>query len=221
MCPNYSSKFRPTYKKSRIVTSSRTHVILTLTFIVLLFYFNGITESALAQLSTSGIATQTNNNTSNSNSKCFNPSIIDSVRILKVNVLPPKFVMIYGGKVYKGKLSEAKFRGGETISQLHIQPKNLTTNLPSKIVKVREGSCIQFAILGTPRLLPPSSLGVTVYDTNNGTAVRVLNVVGSHSVFRVNLARGNYIFLAVGTWLPSSEHVSGYAIYKLVVDVIS
>jgi hypothetical protein len=95
--------------------------------------------------------------------------------------------MIYGGKAYQGKLSEAKFRGRETISQLHIQPKNLTTNLPSKIVKVREGSCVRFAIIGTPRLLPPSSLGVTVYDTNNGTAVKVLNVVGSHAVFRVNL----------------------------------
>ncbi len=219
MCSNYSSKFRPTYKKHIIVNKSRTHVILTLTFIVLLFYFNGISESALAQLSASVIATH--NNSSNSNSKCFNPSIIGSVRILKVNVLPPNFVMIYAGKAYQGKLSEAKFRGGETISQLHIQPRNLTTNLPSKIIKVRDGSCVQFAILGTPRLLPVSSLGVTVYDANNGTAVKVLNVVGSHSVFRVTLARGNYILLAVGTWLPSSEHVSGYAIYKLVVDVIS
>ena len=89
--------------------------------------------------------------------------------------------MIYGGNVYHGELSEAKFRGGETFSQLHIQPRNLTTNLPSKIIKVREGPCVQFAIIGTLRLLPPSSLGVTVYDSNNGTAVKVLNVIGSNS----------------------------------------
>jgi hypothetical protein len=45
--------------------------------------------------------------------------------------------------------------------------------------------------------------------------------VGAHSsVFRVNLVRGTYILLAVGTWLPGSEHVSGYAIYKFVVNVI-
>lgn len=213
----YSSKFRPRHKKSIIMTTSR----ILLIFIVLLFYFNGITESAMAQLSASVIATQPNNNSSSSNSKCSNPSIIDSIRIIQVHVLPPKFVMIYGGKAYQGKLSEAKFRGGETFSQLHIQPRNLTTNLPSKIVKVREGSCVQFAIIGTPRLLSPSSLGVTVYDRINGTAVKVLNVVGSHSAFRVNLARGNYILLAVGTWLPRSEHVTGYAIYKLVVNVIS
>ncbi|MGB6592269.1 MAG: hypothetical protein WBE68_12255, partial [Candidatus Nitrosopolaris sp.] len=42
----------------------------------------------------------------------------------------------------------------------------------------KEGSCVQFAIIGTPRLLPPSSLGVTAYDSNNGTAVKVLNAVG-------------------------------------------
>ena len=214
----YSSEFRLTHKIRIIMTTSRSHVILMLIFIVLLFYFNGITESAL---SASVMATQPNNSSSNSNSKCSNPSIIDSIRIIQVHVLPPKFVMIYGGKAYQGKLSEAKFRGGETFSQLHIQPRNLTTNLPSKIIKVREGSCVQFAIIGTPRLLSPSSLGVTVYDSINGTAVKVLNVVGSHSAFRVNLTRGNYILLAVGTWLPRSEHVSGYAIYKLVVDVIS
>lgn len=188
----YSSKFRPTHKKCIIMSR-----MLMFIFVILLFYFNGITESALAQLSASVIATQPNNSSSNSNSKCSNPSIIDSIRIIQVHVLPPKFVMIYGGKAYQGKLSEAKFRGGETFS-LHIQPRNLTTNLPSKIVKVREGSCVQFAIIGTPRLLSPSSLGVTVYDSINGTAVKVLNVVGSHSAFRVNLTRGNYILLEHG-----------------------
>jgi hypothetical protein len=217
----YSSKIRPTHKKRITMTTSQSHVILMLMLIVMLFYFNGITGSALAQLSASVIATQPNNSSSNSNSKCSNPSIIDSNKIIRVHVLPPKFIMIYDGKAYQGQLSEAKFRGGETFSQLHIQPRNLTTNLPSKIVTVREGSCVQFAIIGTPRVLPPSSLGVTVYDSINGTAVKVLNVVGSHSAFRVNLAKGDYILLAVGTWLPRSEHVSGYAIYKLVVDVIS
>jgi hypothetical protein len=200
-------------------------VILTFAFvlIILLFYFIGITESALVQVSasiTTNNAARTNDS-SNNNSECFKPSsVVNIIRIPKVNVLPPKIVMIYGGKVYHGELSEAKFRGDRTFSQLHIQPRNLTTNLPSKIVKVREGSCVQFAIIGTPRLLPPSSLGVTVYDSNNGTAVKVLNVVGSHSAFRVNLARGNYTLLAVGTWLPGSEHVSGYTIYKFIVTIV-
>ena len=88
-------------------------ITLTITLIVLLFCFNGITESALAQLSTTAITTNiaTPTNDGNNNSKCFNPSTINATRILKVNVLPPKMVMIYGGKVYRGELSEAKFRG--------------------------------------------------------------------------------------------------------------
>ncbi|MFZ0223445.1 MAG: hypothetical protein WAM42_17315 [Candidatus Nitrosopolaris sp.] len=217
-----NSNFRVTDKKYITITVSCKPVILTFTLIVLLFCFNGITESAPAQLSTTAITTNnaTPKNDSSNNSKCFSP-LINPIRILKVNVLPPKIVMNYGGKVYQGDLSESKFRAGETISQLHIQPRNLTTNLHSKIIQVKEGSCVQFAIIGTPRLLPPSSLGVTAYDSNNGTAVKVLNAMGAHSsVFRVNLVRGTYILLAVGTWLPGSEHVSGYAIYKFVVNVI-
>jgi hypothetical protein len=206
---NYVSSKHP----SNFLNVARKPVILTITLIVLLFYFNGITESALAQLSTTTIATDKSTPT-----KCSNTSIINTIRIPKVNVLPPKMVMIYGGKVYQGKLSESKFRGGETISELHIQPKKVTANLPSKVVHVKEGSCVQFAIIDTPKLLPPSSLAVTAYDRNNGTAVKVLTAVNSHSsIFRLNLVRGNYILLGVGTWLPRSEHVSGYAIYKFVV----
>ena len=129
-------------------------------------------------------------------------------------------VMIYGVKVHQGELSEAKFRGGETISELHIQPRKVTANLPSKIVHVKEASCVQFAIIGLPTVLPPSSLAVTAYDRNNGTAIKVLTAVNSHSsIFKMNLVRGYYILLGVGTWLPRSEHVSGYAIYKFVVKV--
>jgi hypothetical protein len=207
---------------SNFLNIARKSVILTITLIVLLFYFNGITESALAQVSTTTITTDksTPTNVGSNNSKCFNTSIINAIRIPKVNVLPPKMVMIYGGKVYQGKLSESKFRGGETINELHIQPRKVTTNLPSKAVHVKEGSCVQFAIIGTPKVLTPSSLAVTAYDRNNGTPVKVLTAVNSHSsIFRVNLVRGNYILLGVGTWLPRSEHVSGYAIYKFVVKV--
>ncbi len=151
MSSKYPPNFKLTDKKHITTIVSCKPVILIFTLIVLLFYFNGITESALAQLSTTSITTNnaTTTNDSNNNSKCFKPSpIINTIRILKVNVLPPKIVMIYGGKVYQGELSESKFRGGETISELHIPPRNVTTNLPSKIVHVKEGSCVQFAIIG-------------------------------------------------------------------------
>jgi hypothetical protein len=207
MRSKYPYNFKIRDKENIIITILCKPVIITFTIIVLLFYFNGITES-VARLS----------NDSSNSSNCPS-SIINAIQ--KVNVLPPRIVMIYDGKVYQGQLSESKFRGGETISQLNIQPRNLTTNLPPKIVQVKEGSCVLFAIIGTPRLLPPSSLAVTAYASNNGTAVKVLNAADTHtSIFRVNLVRGSYVLLAVGTWLPGSEQVSGYAIYKFAVNVV-
>ena len=225
----------PESKKHIVTTMSCKPAILTFALIVLLFYFNGTTESALAQQSTTTItnnntpptndnSNQTNNSSgSSNNSKCFNPSPIINTNSseLKVHVLPPKIVMNYGGKEYQGELSESKFREGETISELHIPPRNVTANLHSKIVQIEEGSCVQFAIKGTPESLPSSSLAVTAYASNNGTAVKVLNAVNSpNSIFRVNLVRGTYILLAVATWQPGSEHVSGYVIYKFMVTVI-
>ncbi|MGC1932941.1 MAG: hypothetical protein WA667_28540 [Candidatus Nitrosopolaris sp.] len=94
--------------KHIITSMSRKPAILTFTLIVLLFYFNGITESALALLSTTTITTnnapatndsnnQTNNSSgSSNNSKCFNPSTIINTNSseLKVQVLPPPFSYI-------------------------------------------------------------------------------------------------------------------------------
>jgi hypothetical protein len=63
--------------------------------------------------------------------------------------------------------------------------KNLTANLLSKVVQIERNSCVQFAIKGTPRILPPSSLAVTAYTNNNGTAIKVLGAVNSNrTIFR-------------------------------------
>jgi hypothetical protein len=136
-------------------------------------------------------------------------------------VLPPKIVMNYAGIEYHGDLSEAKYREGINFPELHIQPQNITANLPSNIVHVQKDSCIQFLIRGTPKLLPPSSLAVTAYSTISGAAAKVLNATDyDSSIFRMNLNSGNYILLAAATWLPGSEEdVTGYVIYKFVVSV--
>lgn len=173
----------------------------------------------LSNINTSSV--QSISRTSNSN--CTDSSSIanSNSNESKVRVLPPKIVMIYANKQYDGELSDSKYREGQTISELHIPPKNVSANLPSKIVQVKEGSCIQFVIKGTPKLLPASSLAVTAYYSNNGTAAKVLSAVNSHSsIFKVTLDKGNYVNLAVATWLPGAEHVSGYVIYKFMVNVI-
>ena len=196
--------------------------LFTFTLIISLVYLNGIIGSAMAQLSNINTnSVQSISRTSNSN--CTDSSSIanSNSNESKVRVLPPKIVMIYANKQYDGELSDSKYRERQTISELHIPPKNVSANLPSKIVQVKEGSCIQFVIKGTPKLLPASSLAVTAYYSNNGTAAKVLSAVNSHSsIFKVTLDKGNYIYLAVATWLPGAEHVSGYVIYKFMVNVI-
>jgi hypothetical protein len=136
-----------------------------------------------------------------------------------LNVLPPEIIMIYNGKEYQGELSESKYREGETFSDLHIPPENITANLPLKIVNIDKNSCIQFIIKGTPRILPPSSLDISAY-TVQGSPVAVLNATeNDSSTFPVNLDNGKYILLSAATWVPSSEQVTGYVIYKFLVNV--
>jgi hypothetical protein len=139
---------------------------------------------------------------------------------LKIRVLPPKIVMNYASKIYNGELSEAKYRAGSTFNELHVSPQNITTNLPSNVIHIQEDSCVQFLIKGTTKQLPPSSLAVTAYAANTGTAVKVLNATNyDTSIFRMSLNKGPYILLATATWLPGSEDVTGYVIYKFMASV--
>src|SRR5436190_12451339 len=151
-----------------------------LTLDILLAYFlSGITKSATAQPSTNNFTNGSNQtNKSNDvsfNSKCDNPSIATTNSSeLKLLVLQPRIVMNYGTE-YQGELLVSKLRGGEIITELHVPPKNVTANLPSKMVQIERISCFQFIIEGTPGILPPSSLAVTAYTNNNGSAVKVLS----------------------------------------------
>jgi hypothetical protein len=171
---------------------------------------------------TSTISTNdTGSNTSGGTSTCTISAPLNANSSgLNVNVLPPKILMNYAGIVYSGDLSEAKYRAGINFPELHIRPQNVSANLPSNIVHIKNDSCIQFVIVGTPKLLPPSSLAVTAYYAINGTAAAVLDAADyDNTIFRMNLNNGNYILIAVATWLPGSEDVTGYVIYKFVVSI--
>jgi hypothetical protein len=87
--------------------------------------------------------------------------------------------MNYAGKEYQGELSVSKLIGGEIISESHVSSKNVTANLPSKMVQIERISCVQFLIEGTPGILPPNSLAVTAYTNNNGTGVKVISAANS------------------------------------------
>jgi hypothetical protein len=88
--------------------------------------------------------------------------------------------MNYAEKDYQGELSVSKFRAGEQLVSF-VPPKNVTATLPFEMVQIERISCVQFVIEGTLGKLPPSSLAVTAYINNTGTALKVLSAVNSQN----------------------------------------
>jgi hypothetical protein len=76
-------------------------------------------------------------------------------------------------------------------------------------------------ITGTPRTLPPDSLDVSAYSSDN-TSVAVLDAAENYSsTFRITLDDGVYILLSAATWDPTSadENVGGYVVYNFLINV--
>ena len=134
--------------------------------------------------------------------------------------LPPRIVMVYDGIQHRGVLVSYKYRHGYTFGQLDIPAEKVTALLPSDVVNIKKGSIVRFFAKGEPAILPSSSLSINAY-TSQGKAVGVLNTTkAASSTFPLNLQGGKYILLAVATWLPGSEDVTGYAIFSYMVNVV-
>jgi hypothetical protein len=134
--------------------------------------------------------------------------------------LPPRIVMVYNGIQHSGVLVSYKYRHGYTFGQLDIPAEKVTALLPSDIVNIRKGSLVQFFAKGDPQILPSNSLSIDAYNSQ-GKAVGVLNTTkASNSTLALNLNEGKYILLAVATWIPGSEDVTGYAIFSYMVNVV-
>ena len=144
-----------------------------------------------------------------------------SIPIPAEDVLPPEMYLVYNDRVYLGELSQSKYREGETFSDLDILPENISSDLPTETIKIRNGTCTQFMVRGTPSTLPPDSLDISAYSTD-GAPVGVLGATEDDtSIFQIDLPSGAYILLATATWIPSSEdeYVTGYVIYKFLTNV--
>lgn len=98
--------------------------------------------------------------------------------------------MVYRDAVYLGEMSQSKYREGETFSDLSILPENISSQVPTETVELRNGTCVQFIVRGTPSTLPPDSLDISAYGAD-GTPVGVLNAtVDNTSTFRIDLPSG-------------------------------
>jgi hypothetical protein len=136
------------------------------------------------------------------------------------STLPPRIVMVYDGIQHPGVLVSYKYRHGYTFGQLDIPAEKITALLPSDVVDIKKGSIVRFFAKGDPAILPPSSLSIDAY-TSQGKAAGILNITKSTSSrFAINLNEGKYILLAVATWLPRSEDVTGYTIFTYMVNVV-
>jgi hypothetical protein len=137
------------------------------------------------------------------------------------DVLPPEMYMVYRDGVYLGELSQSKYREGETFSDLDILPENISSDLPTETIEIKNGTCAQFLVRGTPSALPPDNLDISIYNID-GTSVGVLTASEDNtSTFRIDLPSGAYILLATATWIPSGEekYVTGYVIYKFLTNI--
>lgn len=146
----------------------------------------------------------------------------DSYTPFTVNkALPPRIVIVYNGTEHSGVLVDYKYRKGYTFGQLDIPAKNVTSlHHPSDVFNIKKGSTVQFIAKGNPAILPPNTLSIDAY-TSQGKAVGVLNMTkGTSSTVALDLVEGKYILLATATWIPGSEHVTGYAIFSYMIDII-
>lgn len=207
--------------KGRFVMCHTLHhkykIILMSLFCSLTLFLPGLIADALAQ-----DAIDTNRGHSLDEVICEPMMSNVTIPVPSQDVLPPELYIVYRDVVYLGELSQSKYREGETFSDLGILPENISAQLPTETVELRNGTCVQFIVRGTPSTLPPDSLDIAAYAAD-GTPVGVLNATEDNtSTFRIDLLSGEYILLATATWIPSSEdeNVTGYVIYKFLTSVV-
>jgi hypothetical protein len=150
------------------------------------------------------------------------------------NIAPPEIVLINDGVKYEGQLFGSTFsRLFESFRKLpDIRTGNITAVSPDNIVSVNQGSQIQFAIEGNPRIEAQfDSMSVTAY-TEDGRPVDVLGMLtgndsteGRPPVLSFSVSKlqpgMQYILLSSATWLdyPDSEAISGYVYYVHRINI--
>jgi hypothetical protein len=205
-----------------IQISKMNFILLILTISLILFVFCTFDVSrrwpSLVDAETSTIKNATQS------TKCQNNSfVLNKTQNTSPKVLPPKILMVYNGKQHDiGNLFSSKYRAGSSFSQLQIPHERIISNIPNNSLIVINGSCLGFAIQNDPLTKTPSSLNVNVYN-GQGYPLKVLSSIenSKSTFFTVNLNEGKYILLAVATWLPTEQKVTGYVEYSFMIDVIN
>ena len=130
-------------------------------------------------------------------------------------------------KEHKGVLDSYSFGKSETLNQIPVFNDKVTATIPDKSITLEKGSIVRFVVEGNPSPeSPPDGLAVTAY-TEKGNPVKVLKVNDNKSEketsFIIDLNEGEYILMAVATWLAegSKEVITGYVAYSYRVNLVA
>ncbi|GKS62441.1 hypothetical protein YTPLAS21_18990 [Candidatus Nitrosocosmicus sp.] len=140
----------------------------------------------------------------------------------------PEIVLKYNNSVYKGELRSAVFASGDVndnIPSFEEDSPSITTIIPNQIINITQGEQIQLYIYENPKPEPqPNSFSSTLYHLN-GTVSKILSLKDGDKMdtFTIDTDKGEYLLLAIATWLPNPDHyltTSGYVSYVFKINVI-
>ncbi|MGD9671857.1 MAG: hypothetical protein AB7U98_00085 [Candidatus Nitrosocosmicus sp.] len=140
----------------------------------------------------------------------------------------PKIVLKYNNSVYKGELRSAVFASGDVndnMPSLEEDSPSITTMIPNQIINITQGEQIQLYIYENPKPeLQPNSFSSTLYHLN-GTVSKILSLKEGDKMdtFTIDIDKGEYLLLAIATWLPNPDNfltTSGYVSYIFRINVV-
>lgn len=148
---------------------------------------------------------------------------ISNAKIIS-DILPPNIALNYDNTSYNGKLINYKYREGYSFNESELLIKNLTNHFSNQnSILINNGSQVKFIVKEYPERIEPLTLFVTAYNID-GNTVKVLrnldNINNQENTYKINLPKGNYLFIATSTSIPETpENVGGYVIYAHSVTI--
>lgn len=140
----------------------------------------------------------------------------------------PKLMLEYNSTAYLGELRSAVFESGDVdnnMPSLGDESSNITAIIPEQRIDMLQNTPITIYVTENPQPEnQPNSISVTAYYMN-GTVSKILSLKEGEKfgTFNLDLNRGEYIFLAVATWLPDQDNyltASGYVTYVFRANVL-
>lgn len=139
--------------------------------------------------------------------------------------------MINNNTQYMGDLRNYIWRAGDVNENTPViqAPRIILTasflSSNDRTISINKGSDLTFVVKGNPAPeAQPDAISLNVY-TLSGQPVKVLAVSeNKRDTFRIELPSGEYILMAIATWLPDSNrslNTEGYVTYVFKVIVIN